>query len=192
VAQQRGDVSQPWQTQRSPRNLCSTVTTNERPCERVHGTICGMSNIAFPGTAETRAAYLSELTGTIESRAVHLRELSHHMQALELTNASLADVQTEAVELELAVSVYRRFAGEPGDVATSDATTAAGADGSAPKEGAHQSDPAPTFSQFALTHLSTPEGEAADGDGDQPQETVSQEDNGTRPSWLAPRTGRGA
>jgi hypothetical protein len=150
-----------------------------------------MSNTALPGTADTRAAYLSELTGTIESRAVHLRELSHHMLALELTTASLADVQTEAVQLEMAVSVYRRFAGEPGDVATrSDSTKAAGADGSAPKDGAHESDPAPTFSQFALTHLSTPEGEAADGD--QPEETASQEENGTRPSWLAPRTGRGA
>jgi hypothetical protein len=151
-----------------------------------------MSNIAFPGTAETRAAYLSDLTDTIESRAVHLRELSHHMQALELTTASLADVNNEAVQLEMAVSVYRRFAGESGDIATPSGTTAAGADGSTSKDGAHTSDPAPTFSQFALTHLSTPEGEAADGDGDQPEETASQEDNGTRPSWLAPRTGRGA
>jgi hypothetical protein len=151
-----------------------------------------MSNIAFPGTAETRAAYLSELTGTIESRAVHLRELSHHMQALELTNASLADVNTEAVELEMAISVYRRFAGETGDVATrSAATVPANGDGSAPKEGSHQSDPAPTFSQFALTHLSTPDGEAADSEGDQPHEPVSEEDNGTRPSWRAPRAGKG-
>jgi hypothetical protein len=150
-----------------------------------------MSNITFPGTAETRAAYLSELTGTIESRAVHLRAVSHHMQALELTTASLADVTSEAVELELAISVYRRFAGESGDVPTPSGATAAGTQGSAPKGGAHQSDPAPTFSQFALTHLSTPEGEAADGDGDQPEETASQEDNGTRPSWLAPRSDNG-
>jgi hypothetical protein len=153
-----------------------------------------MSNIAFPGTAETRAAYLSDLTGTIESRAVHLRELSHHMQALELTTASLADVTSEAVQLEMAVSVYRRFAGESGDLATPSDATGTGADGSASKDGANPSDPAPTFSQFALTHLSTPEGEAADGDGDQPEQTVSQEDNGTRPSWLAPRgsNGKGA
>jgi hypothetical protein len=150
-----------------------------------------MSNIPFPGTAETRAAYLSELTGTIESRAAHLRELSHHMQALELTTASLTDVDAEAVELEMAVTVYRRFAGESGDVPTPSGATGIGTDGSAPKDGAHQSDPAPTFSQFALTHLSTPEGEASDGDGDQPEQTASQEDNGARPSWLAPRA-RGA
>lgn len=149
-----------------------------------------MSNIAFPGTAETRAVYLSELTGTIESRALHLRELSHHMQALELTTASLADVNAEAVELELAVTVYRRFAGDSGDVPTPSGATGAGTDGSASKDGAH-GDPAPTFSQFALTHLSAPDGEAADGDGEQPEETVSEEDNGTRPSWLAPRSGNG-
>jgi hypothetical protein len=150
-----------------------------------------MSNIAVPGTAETRAAYLSELTGHIESRATHLRELSHHMHALELTKASLADVETEALQLEMAVDVYRRF-GAPGELAPrSEDATASGADGSASKEGnGENSDPAPTFSQFALTHLGSPDAENADGDG--AAETVSLDDNGNRPSWLAPRSSRGA
>ncbi|HEY8675704.1 MAG TPA: hypothetical protein VIO13_07020 [Candidatus Dormibacteraeota bacterium] len=152
-----------------------------------------MSNPAFPGTAETRADYLRELTAHIETRAVHLRELSEHMHALEWVNASLSDVENEVFELDVAMNVYRRFTGETDHSATrseeplaaATKATPARREGDAPEGGGA----APTFSQFALTHLD-PGGEIAGRD--RPLETASQDPNGVRPSWLTRQSDRGA
>lgn len=44
-----------------------------------------------------------------ETRADHLRQLSQHERALEWVNASLAEVENEIPDLELAMAVYRRL-----------------------------------------------------------------------------------
>ena len=93
---------------RSPRNLHSTVTAQERPREHRPGTIASMKHNSFLGTAETRAE--------------HLRELSQHIRSLEWTNASLREVEHEIPELELAMAVYRRLNAEGSD--TSEVETA--------------------------------------------------------------------
>jgi len=165
-----------------------------------------MSNTAPPGTAETRAAYFRELTTHIETRTFHLRELSEHMHALEWVDASLAKVEKEVFELDTAMSVYLRFTGGTDDSTTPSEEAPAMASKASPAtredmralsvrmdvlrsrfNDAPASGPAPTFSQFALTHLD-PGGEIAGRD--RPLETASQDPNGVRPSWLlAPQSG---
>jgi hypothetical protein len=54
-----------------------------------------------------------------ETRADHLRQLSQHERALEWINASLAEVESEIPDLELAMAVYRRLNPSPADVAGS-------------------------------------------------------------------------
>ena len=53
--------------------------------------------------------------GTAETRADHLRELSQHLRALDITSASLREVEHEIPELELAMAVYRRLNAEGAD-----------------------------------------------------------------------------
>lgn len=64
-----------------------------------------MSTNSFPVIAETRAD--------------HLRQLSQHERALEWINASLAEVESEIPDLELAMAVYRRLNPSPADTAGS-------------------------------------------------------------------------
>jgi hypothetical protein len=165
-----------------------------------------MSNTAPPGTAETRAAYFRELTTHIETRTFHLRELSEHMHALEWVDASLAKVEKEVFELDTAMSVYLRFTGGTDDSTTPSEEAPAMASKASPAtrediralsvrmdvlrsrfNDAPASGPAPTFSQFASTHLDPAGSENAGGD--RPLETVSQDPSGARPSWLAPQSG---
>jgi hypothetical protein len=54
-----------------------------------------------------------------ETRAEHLRQLSQHERALEWINASLAEVESEIPDLELAMAVYRRLNPSPADTAGS-------------------------------------------------------------------------
>ena len=54
-----------------------------------------------------------------ETRADHLRQLSQHERALEWVNASLAEVESEIPDLELAMAVYRRLNPSPADTAGS-------------------------------------------------------------------------
>ena len=114
----------------------------------VHGrlTIGRVKNSPFLGLAETRAA--------------HLRQLSHHMRSLEWETASLADVEREIPELELAMAVYRRLHSTPAAEASAEpATAAVSATARRPaarRPGARRSsaeaDP-PSFKEFALKHL---------------------------------------
>ena len=57
-----------------------------------------------------------DIAGT---RADHLRQLSTHERALEWINASLAEVESEIPDLELAMAVYRRLNPSPADTAGS-------------------------------------------------------------------------
>ena len=216
---------------RSPRNLHSTVTAQERPREHRPGTIASMKHNSFLGTAETRAEHLRELSQHIrslewtnaslreveheipelelamavyrrlnaegsdtsevetagakaflsiaEARAVHLRQISHHMHSLEWVHASLTEVENEIPELELAMAVYRRLTGETADSTTGTDKVPASTSKtrSAPRDtDTSESGPAPSFSQFALTHLDSAGSEKADAD--RPLETVSQDPNG--------------
>lgn len=132
------------------------------PCSCTHRlTIGRVKNSPFLGLAETRAA--------------HLRQLSHHMRSLEWETASLADVEREIPELELAMAVYRRLHSTPAAEASAEPATAAvsatKARAKAPaaakarstarrpaarRPGARRSsaeaDP-PSFKEFALKHL---------------------------------------
>lgn len=47
--------------------------------------------------------------GIAETRAEHLRELSRHERSLGLVDSSLAEIENEIPELELAMTVYRRL-----------------------------------------------------------------------------------
>jgi hypothetical protein len=58
----------------------------------------------------------SSFLDTAETRATHLRELSHHLRALEWTNAARREVEHEIPELELAMAVYRRLNSEGGSL----------------------------------------------------------------------------
>ncbi len=117
----------------------------------------------------------SPFLGLAETRAAHLRQLSHHMRSLEWETASLADVEREIPELELAMAVYRRLHSTPAAEASAEPATAAvsatKARAKAPaaakarstarrpaarRPGARRSsaeaDP-PSFKEFALKHL---------------------------------------
>jgi hypothetical protein len=67
----------------------------------------------------------SPFLGLAETRAAHLRQLSHHMRSLEWETASLADVEREIPELELAMAVYRRLHSTPAAEASAEPATAA-------------------------------------------------------------------
>lgn len=117
----------------------------------------------------------SPFLGLAETRVAHLRQLSHHMRSLEWETASLADVEREIPELELAMAVYRRLHSTPAAEASAEPATAAvsatKAGAKAPaaakarstarrpaarRPGARRSsaeaDP-PSFKEFALKHL---------------------------------------
>jgi hypothetical protein len=114
------------------------------------------------GDAAGAQAFLS----VAETRAVHLRQLSHHMHSLEWVHASLTEVENEIPELELAMAVYRRLIGDDDATArpAKAASAAAKARPATPEEDAPEAGPAPSFSQFALTHLDPSAGEKDDAD----------------------------
>jgi hypothetical protein len=117
----------------------------------------------------------SPFLGLAETRAAHLRQLSHHMRSLEWETASLADVEREIPELELAMAVYRRLHSTPAAEASAEPATAAvsatKARAKAPaaakarstarrpaarrpggRRSSAEADP-PSFKEFALKHL---------------------------------------
>ena len=101
------------------------------------------------------------------------------MRSVEWVHASLTEVENEIPKLELAMAVCRRLTGETDDPTTRPTTVPAAtvkARSATPWCDAPESGPAPTFAQFALTHLDPAGSEKADAD--RPLETVSQDPNG--------------
>jgi hypothetical protein len=111
-----------------------------------------------------------------ETRVSHLRQLSVHLRALEWDHAALTEVEKEIPELELAMAVYRRLTGEADGIAARPPKPPA-ATGKSRAAAPPEPVPAPSFSQFALTHLDPV---AASEATDRPLETVSTDPNGVK------------
>ncbi len=124
---------------------------------------------------EPDVAGAQDFRSLAETRVSHLRQLSVHLRALEWDHASLTEVEKEIPELELATAVYRRLTGEADGIAARPAKAPAAGKSrpAAPPEPV----PAPSFSQFALTHLDPV---AASEATDRPLETVSADPNGVK------------
>ena len=113
-----------------------------------------------------------------EERVEHLSQVAHHMRSLERVHASVIEVENEIPEIEVAIAVYRRLMGQPGDAVaatTADTPPATEIRAVPVADSPPQSPPVPCFSQFALTHL---DAAGENGEGDHTLETVAPEPNG--------------
>jgi hypothetical protein len=128
--------------------------------------------------AEPEEAGAQDFRSLAETRVIHLRQLSVHLRALEWDHAALTEVEKEIPELELAMAVYRRLTGEADGIAARPPKPPASA-GKTRAVTPPEPVPAPSFSQFALTHLDpVATGEATD----RPLETAAADPNGAKES----------
>jgi hypothetical protein len=118
-----------------------------------------------PDTADQEGAGQPAFLGIAGERADHLRELSSNMRSLNWVTAPLSEIEAEILDLEKALSVYRRLVPEEaGDVVGAGAR---GQSGTSP--GSDEIGDPPSFREYALQHLESVAVETSEeGDGHPP------------------------
>jgi hypothetical protein len=118
-----------------------------------------------PETADQEGDGQPAFLGIAGERADHLRQLSSNMRSLDWLTAPLSDVEAEVLDLETAMSVYRRLVPEEAG-----AVAGVGAVGhSGTSRGADEIADPPSFREYALQHLDSVAVETGEeGDGNPP------------------------